>query len=475
MTSLIKNELIKIFHKKGIYVFGIILIVILALNILFDKVLNSSNAVLDWSYEQREEDLQKYDLNNKEELEWYVDEKNYIDTYVLAKEYDFNSPEYYYIDTDISSTIYAMNRSKYIDKDEESYNEHKAKYDEQVKGLENYDWKSKVLKEKEALEEELNELKSLNIDDTIVKERIDEIGYSLKGVEYRLKNEVAPSYSRASTLVDDYVRNATAYNTMNKDESKIKDKEELLKKRQVEKEFKISEYRILNDIVLSDKMTFQDDFISEIVDVEFYFVIAMVIIAGGIFAEEFNKGTIKQLLVKPFTRTQIYVSKVIAVFIALLAFIVAYCGVVFVYELIQNGDVASLANPILEYSFKTGSIVKYNTFNYLIVKLLLMMPQLIILTLICVFAGILSTTTVGAVISVFGLEFINGILSIFLPEKILPFIPMNCWDFNYYFMYGISYYKYGSLSSSILICIVTAVILFVLGQVLFAKKDIKNQ
>lgn len=475
MISLVKNELVKIFHKKGLYIYGIIILAIFSLMIVFDKFLNINETSLDMIYETREKDLENYDLSNKEEVEWYVDEKNLIETYKLEKGYDHNSAEFYYIENTISSTIMEMNRAKYIEKDEEQYEIYKAQYDEQIKKLDNFDWKVDVLKEKEAYELEIKELKNSGDNSDVVSSRVKELDLRLEGIEYRLKNDVAPSFSNASMLVDNYINNAIQYESLNKDESKLLSNEDLLQKRMVEREYNITKYKIDNNIVPNDDMTMQEDFYSEIESSTMFYVIAMLIIAGGIFAEEFNKGTIKQLLVRPFTRVQIYASKVIAVFIALLISILAFCALVFIYDLIQYGDISSFLNPIIDYSFKTGEIIKYSTFSYVCSRLIAILPQIVILTLVCIFAGIVSTSTVGAVISVFGLQFVNGLMSSFISEKITSFIPMNCWDFTSYLMYGVSNNKYGTFGSSVFICILTMVVLYILGRMLFAKKDIKNQ
>lgn len=472
MISLVKNELIKIFHKKGIYIYGIIITLILAFTLVVEKT-SMFKGSFDY-YEMVEENLKNYDLTDSDELEWYVDEKSTVETHKIAKDYDYSSPEYYYVETEIANSISMMNRYKYIEKNDDLFNEYQEEYNNQMKNLENYNWRLGVEAEKRELEFELEELKAMEINDD-VKSRIDEIGYMLEGIRYRLENDVAPSYSVNSSMVEDYIRNAMAYNTMDKDENHYTSNSDLMSKRYTEKEYYLSKYKIENDIVKDDETTFQEDYVGDISSSVMIFVIAMVIIAGGIFAEEFNKGTIKQLLVKPFTRMQIYISKIIAVFIAVIVFMLFYCTVTFVYYWILDGNISTLFNPIIDYSFKTNAIVEYNTFSYMFTNLAATLPELIILTLVCLFVGIVSTSTVGAVISVFGLEFANELISVFLPEKILSFIPMNCWNFSSYLEYGLPMYNYGSFASSLIICILTAVILFVLGLIIFKKKDIKNQ
>ena len=51
-------------------------------------------------------------------------------------------------------------------------------------------------------------------------------------------------------------------------------------------------------------------------------LLVAVLIASGIISDELDKGTIKQLLVKPFTRNKIFMSKLIASMIIVLFFMV---------------------------------------------------------------------------------------------------------------------------------------------------------
>jgi len=180
-------------------------------------------------------------------------------------------------------------------------------------------------------------------------------------------------------------------------------------------------------------------------------------------------------LIKPYSRTKIYVSKILAIFIALLAFILFYNTIAFVFYWILDGNISTIFDPIIDYSFRKNAIVEYNTFGYIFIRYLSSLPQFIILILLCVFIGVITTNTVSSVISVFCLDFINALISEFLSEKIIALIPMNCWNFDTYLEFGISAYNYSSLGKSLFICSLTIIILFILGLIIFKRKDIKNQ
>ncbi len=472
MINLVKNELIKIFSKKGLYIYGIIIIFIMAFNLVVEKTRVFDNSFT--YYNTSEERLSKYDLNNSEELEWYVDEKSDLEKFKLLEDYDSKSPEYYYIEKEVFATIKKMNIYKYIEKNDELFNEAQEEYNNQIKLLEDYDWRLKLEEDKKSLEDELGELKTQGNAESS-DDRIYQIECELEGIRYRLKNNVAPSYTHSSSIVDDYIIYSEMYRAMNKDESAYKSNSELIEKRNTEKRYYLAKYNIENDIVMSNDISFRDDFVGDVTGAVMLYIIAMVIIAGGIFAEEFNKGTIKQLLIKPYSRTKIYVSKILAIFIALLAFILFYNTIAFVFYWILDGNISTIFDPIIDYSFRKNAIVEYNTFGYIFIRYLSSLPQLIILILLCVFIGVITTNTVSSVISVFCLDFINALISEFLSEKIIALIPMNCWNFDTYLEFGISAYNYSSLGKSLFICSLTIIILFILGLIIFKRKDIKNQ
>lgn len=472
MINLVKNELIKIFSKKGLYIYGIIIIFIMAFNLVVEKTRVFDNSFT--YYNTSEERLSKYDLDNSEELEWYVDEKSDLEKFKLLEDYDSKSPEYYYIEKEVFATIKKMNIYKYIEKNDELFNEAQEEYNNQIKFLENYDWRLKLEEDKKSLEDELGELKTQGNAESS-DDRIYQIECELEGIRYRLKNNVAPSYTHSSSIVDDYIIYSEMYRAMNKDESAYKSNSELIEKRNTEKRYYLAKYNIENDIVMSNDISFRDDFVGDVTGAVMLYIIAMVIIAGGIFAEEFNKGTIKQLLIKPYSRTKIYVSKILAIFIALLAFILFYNTIAFVFYWILDGNISTIFDPIIDYSFRKNAIVEYNTFGYIFIRYLSSLPQLIILILLCVFIGVITTNTVSSVISVFCLDFINALISEFLSEKIIALIPMNCWNFDTYLEFGISAYNYSSLGKSLFICSLTIIILFILGLIIFKRKDIKNQ
>lgn len=480
MINLIKNELIKIFHRKGIYILSLIILAIIILNIIItisDVSNNLVNNIGETYYTMLEENIDSYNLNNKEEITNYIDDKTELDIHNLNKEYEYSSPIYYFIDNKIEPVLRTMYIAKYETKNEIEYRYYKEEYDSLVKKIENYDWHQEIVEEKNTIEKDINELEEelKNNNNEELESRISILKYQLEGIEYRLRNDIAPSYTEKSTFVSDYINSATTYTNLNKDESKYLKRAELITYRETVKEYKEAKYKLDNDIVVNGYDSLQGFLINIFTSTDPFIIIAFLIIAGGIIAEEFNKGTIKQLLLRPFTRNKILTSKIIASLIATLIFAIFYYGINIMETIVSYKEFESIFDPIIIYNFNKETIQTYNIFSYCLLQLLAILPEYIMLFAICIFVGVLTTNTVGTVVSVFGVSFLNGLLTSFLPEKMIAFLPTNCMNFNQFLFGGIASNQYQTLGGSITVYIVTLAVIVFFSYTLFNKKDIKNQ
>ena len=115
---------------------------------------------------------------------------------------------------------------------------------------------------------------------------------------------------------------------------------------------------------------------------EIFIVIIIVMIAGTIVSEEFNKGTIKLLLVRPYKRATILTSKfitclimvaIIIISIMLMQFIVG--GIIFGFD--------SFGTPTIEYDFNAHEIQEMNIASYMLIQTIGKLP-IYVLWLICV-------------------------------------------------------------------------------------------
>lgn len=485
MISLVKNELIKIFHKKAIYVLGIIILLFGMLNIVIVKFVDDIDSMMenDQYYELLEENLGYYDLKNSEEAKWYVQDKTDIDLYKAAKEYEKDSWQYIMFKEETYDYVYCMNEAEYITKDTEKYNDCKVKYEAVFENINNYDWKDYVLQDKAEAQEKLAQYEEQlkyelsDAERSAINKEIQKINYQIEGYDYRLKYETPYDNSNQSYLIETYVSSAQSYLNYNKDEDSYVSREELLAKRSVEESFYVSKYKLENNIKEESIFAANSSVIAEFSMPILFVIVGIVMIAGSIVSEEYNKGTIKQLLLRPYGRVKILLSKYIASIIIFLLFLLFY-GIVSAVTYGIGSGFDTLLAPNIIYNFTTHSVVEMNLISCILSYVVALLPEYLLLLTIAFFisTAIGSTAlsvTVTLLIYVFS-SIINSLITSY-NVTILKYFPTMCWDFTEYLFGGIPSFKYASFVPSVIVCCVSYIILMILTFVIFKKKNIKNQ
>lgn len=480
MINLIKNELTKIIHKPGLYILLAFSFAFIVLSAFVNNVEIESIGVMQSYYEGLEDEIELYDLSDPEELHYYISDKSSIEIYELYKDYSISSPEYYFVDNDIAYNIRCMNEAKYRDKDDEKYNLCKSDYDKQVSLLRNFDWKQKIENEIKVNKESIISLEASKtgntIDDKTIDEQIAYINEEIRVGNYRLEHDIAPTYKEVSSSLDSYLNYFTEYQTLDLDESNYTNKGALENKRDVESSYQKMKYQLEHDMLKEEKKDFTADSLVWIfMDVDIFLVIAAIMIVGTIISEEFNKGTIKQLLLKPFTRTTVLTSKIIASLLAFLGFIVVYSLITLLVNVVVSGGGSSLLDPILVYDFSKSAVVEYNVFVYMLLHFLAVLPEYLIIMLVVLLMGIITTNTAGSIITGFILYTVSGLLYEFLYIDSLVFLPMIHWNFIPYLFGGLHWFENATLGLSLFIVAITMIILIIVSYVVFKNKDIKNQ
>ena len=200
-------------------------------------------------------------------------------------------------------------------------------------------------------------------------------------------------------------------------------------------------------------------------------------IAGSIVSEEYNKGTIKQLLLRPFSRTKILISKFIATLIVFILFMIFYIitDIIF-YGLASGFDTLSL--PVVVYDFTTNTVKEISLLGHCVLNILSLLPYYLILLMLAFFIGTITGNTAIAVAGSFAMTIVSSIINGFASSsnvEALKFFPTLCWDLHEYLFGGISAYKFGSFGVSLTVSIITFLLLFIGSIIVFKKKDIKNQ
>lgn len=482
MSKLIKNELIKIFSKKSMIVIGVIILVIIigfnVLNKISQNMSNSYSAYSESYIRYLDEELSNLDPNKPSDINKYVKTKLQKDLAILAKDYKETSWQAEVIGTVISPIIEEMNNYEYIDKNNEALTASKTKYDEMLIALKNEDWKYFANKELENINtqiEDLNtliaqdsenedlktQLKSLELQKEVVNLRLD------KNINYGSDNYKSIAVQNYRMYMGNYIQSSQGRNLTDEDKSEING---YLEKANLYK------YDLYNDTEYQNTATANYTFQNSIGTYIAIIVMVVVIVAGVSISEEFNKGTVKLLLVRPYSRTKILISKLIAVFITMLITTATILLLQFIIGGIVYGFGTYMMN-VVQFDFTTNSIITLNIFAYLGLIFICKLP---IFILIGTLAFALSTLFLNSPLAValpilgyMGSDMINMIAISYKWDWVKYFVTPN-WDLSQYLFGGTPMFSGISVEFSITICAIYFVIMIVASIVSFKKRNIKN-
>lgn len=482
MSKLIKNELIKIFSKKSMIVIGVIILVIIigfnVLNKISQNMSNSYSAYSEGYIQYLDEELSNLDPNKPSDINKYVETKSQKDLATLAKDYKETSWQAEVIGTVISPIIEEMNNYEYIDKNNEALTTSKAQYDEMLTALKNNDWKYFANKELDSLNtqiEELNtliaqdsenedlktQLKSLELQKEVVNLRLD------KNINYGSDNYKSIAVQNYRMYMGNYIQSSQGKNLTDEEKSEINGYLE---------NANLYKYDLYNDTEYQNTATANYTFQNSIGTYIAIIVMVVVIVAGVSISEEFNKGTVKLLLVRPYSRTKILISKLIAVFITMLVTTVAILLLQFIIGGIVYGFGTYMMN-VVQFDFTTNSIITLNIFAYLGLIFICKLP---IFILIGTLAFALSTLFLNSPLAValpilgyMGSDVINMIAISYKWDWVKYFVTPN-WDLSQYLFGGTPMFSGISIEFSITICAIYFVIMLVASIVSFKKRNIKN-
>ena len=227
MIRLVKIELKKLFAKKMIYIFLAILVALNLLIVIIDK--NAAKVYDAIEYDMNEklykESMDSYDLKDPEQLQYYVEDKDYYDMIILTKGYKTYSAEQYYIRTEMSSTMQCMNHNEFISKDKDAYNECKKTYDEQLEFLKHYNWKEYVNQKLDEVNDEISSIEFGKNSGALSGEEIEKelsvLKLTKEVLEYRLDNNVPIDGSYLSGALEQYVSSYSDYMEYDNDKNLV--------------------------------------------------------------------------------------------------------------------------------------------------------------------------------------------------------------------------------------------------------------
>ena len=485
MGKLIKNELIKLFKKKSIY---IALIVVLGFMIFSNFMYKSTNNVMYNSYIYSEqtlnylqEELDKLDPKKTSDIGMYVDIKSQIELYELMKQYENGSWQQQIINQDLPTyfkekCMYEYGEEKDLQKAQEVQN----KIDEIKQKLDTDDWEYFAQLELQQATEKL-----ANIEEQIKNTDDKKILLSLNQekeatlidktiAEYRINKGIKYGQDYLNQAIEDYRYAAQDIARLESSEKELSYEEQKRYNESLNLREK-SKYIIENNVDLNE-MNLRRVLENFFTEYGIFVIAILVMIAGTIVSEEFNKGTIKLLLVKPYSRTKILLSKFITSMLMII-FVVLIMGIMqlFVGGVIFGFD--SLSAPVVEYNFNTNSLQEINVLVYFLIQFLAQLPMFILLaTLAFALGTIFANSALAITISLLGYiaaNIINQLAMSYNIKFLEYFVTMN-WDLSQYLFGNLPNREGMTMSFSIITCIVYFLIMVIPTWIIFKKKNIKN-
>ena len=366
MNNLIKNELIKIFKKKTIYITMIVIFLLLIfMNCMF-KFANSGSEYNYYLYnenyiESLRSELETLNPDRPSDVTTYINLKSEIELSEIMNQYKDAEWKLAIISERIAPYITERNTYQYgAEKNEAQVEEINQEMNALFAKLDEDDWKYFAEEDLQSANQQIDELNKQK-EQTEDKQIIKNIESQLKSAEtekeiaeYRLNKNIPYGndyLNRALSRLQMANTNLANYDNQDKE---LEYQEKLEYNNYLEQQAE-SRY-ILDtgvDINKTDSLKgILQDFYSQF---GLFLIVVIVMIAGTIVSEEFNKGTIKLLLVKPYKRSKILLSKFLTTLI-MIAFVIV---VTLIMQILIGGVLFgfdSLSEPVVVYNFNTNTI-----------------------------------------------------------------------------------------------------------------------
>ena len=506
MISLIENELKKIFSKKSIYItLAITLVFIIACNIIYTVNENNSYGYdLSDKIKYYEQQLEALDVDDPEERSIYISYeveleisklvqkygdsstwqaqviyetgRNYIENMVYAKYGEISSNDMQNLSDQVEQNSSEITDQEYLDKIEKEYQDFVAKLDAG-------DWQyfaNEELKQVNKNIEEQQQAKENTQDSTVlsgIEDQLYTFELQKQVLEWRLEKDIPYGYDYFNQCLDQYkVAKVTIRDYENSTTSQQEDYNAKQEYYSALENAAISQYDIEHKTTSGLSSDARGLLLNSCSQFELFIIIMIIMVAGAIVSEEFSKGTVKLLLIKPYKRTTILASKWITCVIMLIIIIVSIMLMQFVAGgIIQGFD--KFGTPAVVYDHTTNQIQEINIISYLVMQALGKLPIYIaLMTLAFALSTIFTNTALAitiALLGYMGAPFVNAIGLQFNLDWIRYFITPN-WDFTQYFFGGLPAFEGITPIFSIVIVLIYMLVMLIPTFVVFKKKNIKN-
>ena len=487
MIKLVNIELKKVFMHKNIYIILIIMTLFCFLNnYLYHKDYDNdgrykyeNNTNINKEIKKYSKELTKYNLNNDEDKNMYISIQSKIDLLKIKQEYNNNTWQYNMTDEYLENDIYNINYYQYIEKDDTKLSESRKEYEKKFNKFKKDNWKYFIKIDKKNLENQKDKLtKQLSKtkdkkEQEEIKNNLEELKRKITIINYRLSKNIDNGNNYLNRALEEY--STTQEKIINYQNKELTYQEKIEYNKLIQSNA-IDKYIIENKTNIEKENTLNYCLRSILDDYELFIIIIILMTTSILISEEFNKGTIKLLLIKPFSRNKILLSKLITSLIVITITI----GILITEQIIIGGislGFNSLKIPVAVYNFNKNTLELYNIYIYMLTRILSKIPEFIIILILNYLLAIVIDSTVAP----FALTFLTYTVSEIINNIIIKnnikfmqyFITIN-WNFKNYLFGGMPEFKYINLKKSILIYIIYVIIIIYAMFKSFNKKNIKN-
>lgn len=455
----------------------------IASNLIYQAQENIIWYAADVDIETYESMLEELDSENKQEVDDYIRYKTELETAKLKKNYEKETPwKTQIIDEKISEFIEQMNYYQYKEKNKDEFEKAKKQYEDTIKKLNEEDWRYFVKKDLEQNRENLQKQEQLRTvaqnaqEKQIIEDQIYQLQLEEQILNWRLEKDIPYGYADYHNTCLVKYQSAKLQIRMYE---KANNQEDYSQKQEYYNNLEIAaitQHDIEHKTNSGNAGTAQGMLKDVYNSFEIFIIIMIVMIAGTMVSEEFSKGTIKLLLIKPYKRSTILAAKLISSFIILLLVIALIVGMQFIVGGIIKGF-DSFANPVMIYNHHTNGLQEMGMLGYLGITLLGKLPIYISLM---VLAFAISTIFTNSALSIaitllgyMGSSLVNT-LGLALKLNWLKFFITPNWDLTQQFFGRLPDYEGLSIGFSVAIVVVYLLIMLVPTFIVFKKKNIKN-
>ena len=384
---LMKIEVKKVFKRKSVYViWGLMLLFCFVNSFLYfrdyddeGRYLYSKEEDINEEIKALEEEKEKVQNTNATTII-----KTKIELLKLKKKFSKDSWQYAKINDYLYDVVYEKN----IHSEDNAALE---RYQELLLKLKNNDYLYFLKQDRDNITNQINEIKEeilASDEDLFLERELKQKEETLKVLNFRIKNHIREDTGYLNQALVCYVQ---AREEMQ--ESKKNTYQERIHYQELKKEKKINEFILKSRVNYQKENTVNALIFGIMNDYEFFFVVILLMVSAMMICDEYQSGTFKFLLIKPVSRFIIILSKYFTSLL-ILGFSIL---LVFCFQFILGGiffGLDSLNLGVIVYDYGLDKVLVLHVFLAFFYSFLAKLPFYLMIGLICLLLGVLTTSTV---------------------------------------------------------------------------------